>query len=138
MKGLSNFGGCLICLLITTAAWSQNKSNVENHVIMDSTDTSGLLVCKLTGAELQKRKAALQKEIFTEVEGSEEVENGYVFHFRDEGNFIEKLADFLLAEKKCCPFFQFDLSIKANNAGISLKVSGPPEAKAMIRSLVEN
>ena len=119
-------------------ACSQNKDINENRMIMDSTSASGLFVCKLTGPELQKRKAALQQEIFSQVKELKEVENGYIFHFMDEGDFIEKLVDYMLAEKKCCPFFQFDLSILANNAGIAWKITGPPEAKEMIKSLVDS
>ena len=83
-------------------ACSQNKDINENQMIMDSTSASGLFVCKLTGPELQKRKAALQQEIFNQVKELKEVENGYIFHFTDEGDFIEKLVDYTLAEKKCC------------------------------------
>ncbi|MCG8321734.1 MAG: hypothetical protein MI921_19695 [Cytophagales bacterium] len=55
---------------------------------------------------------------------------------KPKGDFIEKLADDMLAEKKCCPFLQFDLSIQANNTGV-WKISGSPRAKEMIKSMVE-
>ena len=137
MKRLLALGAYLLCLLNSSVSYSQYKDINENLVNMDSTTSSGPFVCKLTGPEFQKRKAELQKEVFAQVSEVEEVENGYVFYFTGEESFVLKLMDYILAENKCCPFFQHDLSIKANQAGIAWKVSGAPEAKEMIKMLVE-
>lgn len=124
----------MICIGLTTTA--QDLPFHQTQIIMDSTIGSSLFVCKLTGPELQRRKAALQKEIFAQVERVTEFDNGYIFYFKDEGDFIEKLVDYTLAEKKCCPFFQIDLSIKPDSEGIEWKLSGPDGVKEIMKNLL--
>ena len=105
MERLSKLRGCLIYLLITNIACCQSKNINDNQVVMNPKSKSGLLVCKLSGPELQKRKAALQQEIFSQVKGLKEVENGYIFHFMDEGDFIEKFGGLYACRKKMLPIF---------------------------------
>ncbi len=105
---------------------------------MNSTVNSSLFVCKLTGPELQKRKAALRKEVFSKVRKFEEVEDGFHFCFADREGILERLADYILAERKCCPFFQFELTIKPDKGGVELKLCGPKGAKSMIRELMDD
>ena len=108
-----------------------------NPLPVDSSTTSHLLVCQLSGPELQQRKAELRQEVFGKVNKYEEIPDGYVFYFSDEGDLAMKVADYMLAEKECCPFFNFELAIQAHQKGISWKITGPPEAKDMIRMLIE-
>ncbi|MDN5214874.1 hypothetical protein QQ020_22530 [Fulvivirgaceae bacterium BMA12] len=119
-----------------------NKISAQNHRAADQAAnpivSPNQYVCQLTGPELAKRKAKLQEEVFSQVKQITEVENGYVFHFADDDDFLLKLMDYMLAEKKCCAFFQFDLSVKAHGGGIDWKISGPAEAKEMLRLLVED
>ena len=103
---------------------------------MDSNFSQSTLVCRLTGPELAERKAALQKEVFSKVQRVEEVSDGYLFHFPDDNDLLFKIMDYMLAEKQCCPFFNYDLGIKANGAGATLKVSGTPEAKETLKALL--
>lgn len=140
MKRISNLsmGIIIINLIAMNTVWSQILSNKDGSLIKGSTLASGSLVCQLTGPELQKRKSALQKEVFAHVKEIEEVDDGYVFHFADDDDFLLKLADYIMAEKKCCPFFKFDLSIQAYKAGIAWKVSGNSEVKAMVKMFVDD
>jgi len=137
MTRFSNLCSCIICLFMMHTASSQNPDADENLVLMDSTITSGTLVCRLTGPELIQRLEKLKLEIFTEIKRTEEVENGFVFHFVDDNDFALKLTDYILSERGCCPFFQFDLSFQADQGGIALKISGPPDAKEMIQMFIE-
>lgn len=103
---------------------------------MNSTFSSNILVCRLTGPELTKRKIKLQKEVFARVQQVEEVNEGYIFHFPDDDKLLLRIMDYMLTEKQCCPFFRYDLGIKANGEGVILKVSGTPEAKETLKALM--
>ena len=135
MKKILTLSVSVTFLLLNTSC-NPDSTTVGDQNLITSTDTSGLLVCKLVGPEFQKRKTELQAEIFSKVESVNEVPDGFIFHFKDEGDFLQKLADLMLAEQKCCPFFQFDLSVKSYNQGIDWKISGTPEVKEMLRSMV--
>lgn len=122
---------CLALCFGASINYAQNTTAMEKEL----TNKEGL-ACKLTGPELLKRKSMLQKEIFAQVLKSEEKDDGYTFYFKDDEDFLLTMMDYVLAEKKCCPFLTYQLSIQPNGEGISLSVSGPPPAKDMIRMLV--
>lgn len=133
MKRILNFSLAFLWLGLSIASAQSNDSTPNSHTM-----ESQLLVCKLNGPELIKRKQALQKEVFSQLLSYEELEKGFLFRFTFEENFLIKLTDYMLAEKKCCPFFQYELKIKAHTAGIELAVSGEGEAKEMIREMLGN
>ena len=97
---------------------------------------TGAYVCQLSNSELEKRKKDIQKDVFSQVTKVEELQDGYTFHFEDKNDIDEKLAFYLLAEKRCCTFFQLDLSIKPNHNGIAFRISGAPEAKTFLKSIL--
>lgn len=105
------------------------NSNIDNHTEQ--------LVCKLIGAEKMKKKELLKTEIFSQVKGIDELENGYILKFEDKDDILLKLTDYLMIEKECCPFFIFDLNIQPNSNGISLKITGQEGAKDMLKPLIE-
>lgn len=106
-----------------------------------TTDTTKLmnfdndnLVCTLAGAELAERKEKLQSDIFSKVKTTEEIELGYAFTFEYDEQFIMKMTDYVLAENNCCPFLQFDISLKAK-IDVVLKITGTSQqAKEMIKT----
>ena len=105
-------------------------------ITMDTTTNTPPLACTLTDAELARRKAGLQQEVFSRAYEIAEAEDGYVFYFADEDALLSRLIEYMLAEKACCPFFRFDLSIRPYREGIVWKLSGVPEVKAMLRAWV--
>jgi len=66
-----------------------------------------------------------------------ESDDGYLFSFDDDEQLLPKLFGYIVAEKKCCPFFQQDVSIRSNNAGITWKVCGQDGVKQVIRQMLE-
>lgn len=123
----------LVMCTMTTISYTQNKT-IDMKTVSNLPEN---MACKLTGPELHQRKAALQQEVFAHVIRTEEVEEGYVFYFPDEDDFLIKLVDYMLAEKKCCPFFGYQLAIEPNGAGANIKVLASPDAKAMIKTMIE-
>jgi len=92
----------------------------------------GALSCTLLPGELNERLAEIKAEIFTSDVHKEELNDGYIFYFDDKGDLADKVLDFLKVEKKCCPFFKFDLSILPYQGGMALKISGGPQVKSFI------
>ena len=129
---------CIFCLFITQMGWAQDTIHKENIAIMDSTFSSGTLVCRLQGPELTKRLALLKEEIFNEVKSVKEFDRGYSFEFVVSEEFVIKLMDYVLSERKCCPFFQFDVSFPPGKEHFSLTISGSPDAKEMIKLFLED
>lgn len=97
---------------------------------------SNTFTCLLSDSDLQQRKSDAQKNVFSKVVKTEELDNGYVFYFEDKDDIDEQLTFYLLAEKRCCSFFQLDLSVKPNHSGIAFTISGAPGAKTFLKSMI--
>ncbi|MEM9721413.1 MAG: hypothetical protein AAGA10_19265 [Bacteroidota bacterium] len=121
----------MILMAVTHNSFAQSSEDAESNM------SSQPLVCKLSEPELRKRKATLQKEVFSRIHKVEELETGYRLYFPDDQEFVLKLMDFILAERTCCPFFQFELGLGTYNSGIWLGITGTGEVKEMLLGLIE-
>ena len=94
----------------------------------------GALSCSLTSAELQDRIALLKTEIFPNLTRKEELADGFIYYFEDEGDIAIKILEFIGKEKECCPFFKFDVSVLPFEKGIALQISGSEGVKDFLLS----
>lgn len=96
----------------------------------------GAISCSLDAKALEKRKEKFQNLFFSNAEKVEETEEGYQFVFKDEGKLNEQLFEFILTEKKCCPFFQYDIKLLPYGEGIHLTISGDEQVKVFLKTLM--
>lgn len=95
-----------------------------------------IIACSLDSLELAKRKAALQKEIFSLAEEVTELEDSIRFVFSTADEFSSRLIDFINLERKCCPFFWFKLDFMPEQGPIHVEIGGPKEAKEILKDLM--
>ena len=103
--------------------------------ISDKSRSNEGIACTLSQADLARRKQQIRRAIFSKFKTRQEIENGYVFSFEYNKRFIAKLVDHIMVENTCCPFYQFDLTLKSKN-DVILKISGPQKAKEMIKEIL--
>jgi len=91
------------------------------------------LVC-VPGAIAQEELAAhfaLARRLFSEAANARAVlTNGYEFQFAPDA--IPAIAQFVMNERKCCPFMQFDISIAPDAGPVSLRMTGPEGTRAVL------
>lgn len=63
-----------------------------------------------------------------------ELANGFAFRFQDGTVSLTDLAEWVSAERKCCPFFDFEIEQQADNGPLWLKLRGKEGAKAFMRA----
>jgi len=90
------------------------------------------LACKLTEPKLAERKNELQKEVFSRVKYTKEIETGSIFSFPYDEKFLLNITKYIISEKRCCTFFIFEIKLNKTNE-ILLKITGPIEAKEMLK-----
>jgi hypothetical protein len=61
-----------------------------------------------------------------------ELPNGYRFQFERSPEMFRTLADWIVDEQRCCPFFVFKLEFEPAGGGIWLELTGPRGAKDII------
>ncbi len=77
--------------------------------------------------QLSEKLMAARKEIV-------ETEKGYEFQFSPADVTLAELADWVSAESKCCPFFDFHIDLEEEGSLLCLRLTGEEGIKAFIRA----
>jgi hypothetical protein len=77
--------------------------------------------------QLSEKLMAARKEIV-------ETEKGYEFQFSPKDVSLAELAEWAVAESKCCAFFDFHLDLENEGHLLCLRLTGEEGIKAFIRS----
>lgn len=96
--------------------------------------TKKVVACTLTSAELQKHKAGLIASLKARLLERRELTHGYQYRFNGSDEMINGVMRFIKAERACCRFFTFTLSIEDAETNILLTITGPEGAKEFIDS----
>jgi hypothetical protein len=96
------------------------------------------LACDMTAIPAEQRPVHLaqSRELFSQIEETRELSDGYEFRFAGEQNVLQWLADFISLEKLCCPFLSFVIEIEAENGPVWLRLTGREGVKEFIREEV--
>lgn len=77
--------------------------------------------------QLTEKLLAARKEIL-------ETAKGYEFQFSPKSVSLAELADFVAAESKCCPFFDFHIDLEGEGSLLCLRLTGEEGIKPFIRA----
>jgi len=77
--------------------------------------------------QLSEKLMAARKEIV-------ETEKGYEFQYSPADVSLAELADWVAAESKCCPFFDFHIDLECERKLVCLRLTGEEGIKAFIRA----
>jgi hypothetical protein len=77
--------------------------------------------------QLTEKLLAARKEIV-------ETAKGYEFQFSPQNVTLAELADWVVAESKCCPFFDFHIDLENEGSLLCLRLTGEEGIKAFIRA----
>ena len=90
------------------------------------------IACTLTEAEMRERRRTILDSVRRAALDVTSLPLGYVYRFDPTSEVLAQLARLVDLERLCCPFLTFRIVVAAGNQPICLKISGPPEAKALI------
>jgi hypothetical protein len=77
--------------------------------------------------ELTEKLISVRKEVV-------ETEKGYEFQYSPAEVSLAELAEWVVAEAKCCPFFDFHIDLEREGALLCLRLTGQEGIKAFIRA----
>ena len=91
------------------------------------------LACDMTAIPAEQRPLHLAKsrELFSQIQETRELADGYEFRFADD--VLTRLADFISLEKLCCPFLRFEIEVEAEYGPVWLRLTGREGVKEFIR-----
>jgi hypothetical protein len=92
--------------------------------------------CNMTSIPPEERgqHIAAIKAVFGAVEEVRELPDGYSFLLANEAALLLKVADFLVKERLCCPFFGFTLRIEPEGGAVWLNLTGREGVKPFIQA----
>ena len=91
------------------------------------------IACNLTG-EARAERGDDVRALFQEVEQVRELADGYAFRFAGSDSAASRLLEFTLVERRCCPFFTFELAFEPNEGPIWLRLRGSTNIKDFVAS----
>lgn len=96
-----------------------------------STGTA-IVACKLIGREFIQRKEDITQELFRHADEISELEDGFAFRFPVFDPWAEKILEFVMEERQCCPFFTFEITVEPDEGPVWLRLRGSEEVKAFV------
>jgi hypothetical protein len=72
--------------------------------------------------------------VLASVQETRELPNGYAFTFDTARVATKDLATFVEFERRCCPFFDFQLAWNRENGPVTLQLTGRDGVKTFIRA----
>ena len=93
------------------------------------------IACDLTVFSISERMEhlALARSLLQQVSEVVEHNDGFTFVFEKSPHLELQVVNWVSKEKRCCPFFSFELSSVNTPPLLNLKISGPDGAKEILR-----
>jgi hypothetical protein len=89
---------------------------------------------KALTAEERARHKSLTEKLMSARKEIVETEKGYEFQYSPSEVSLAELAEWVAAESKCCPFFDFHIDLEREGKLACLRLTGEEGIKAFIRA----
>ncbi len=94
------------------------------------------IVCELTPAEIQMRRAALFPGLLVQAEERTALPNGFRWRFVASDEFLAAAAETIKAERQCCRFLRFVLTVEPDGGPMWLEITGPQGTSEFLETLI--
>lgn len=94
------------------------------------------IACSLTPSSVETRRAALLPGLWKRARERQDTPDGFRLRFDAASDTLQTIAATVDAERQCCRFLQFELSIEPDGGPIWLTLSGPPGTRDFLAALV--
>jgi hypothetical protein len=82
----------------------------------------------------RERYKEITLKLSAERQAIKELSDGYAFRFKAESQLIQEVAEFIVYERLCCPFFDFELAVEQDSNRLWLRLRGHEGIKDFIRA----
>jgi hypothetical protein len=95
------------------------------------------IACTLTPDELQARRSGLLPGVLDRADRIEPLAEGYRLCFAASTDALQAVTAMVDAERQCCRFLRFALTIEPDLGPLVLDVTGPPGTRDFLGSLID-
>src|SRR5262245_56553802 len=93
------------------------------------------IICRLEPGALRSRRDSLLPGLLARADRVDEIDAGYRLRFADAAQLLS-VASVIDAERHCCRFLEFRLTVEAGGGAMWLEVTGPTGAKEFLTDLL--
>lgn len=94
------------------------------------------IMCSLTPAALEARRSGLLSELIQRVESREALSDGHRLRFTSN-DALALIARTVDAERHCCRFLRFTITVEPDGGPIVLDLTGPTGTREFLSALFE-
>lgn len=95
------------------------------------------VACTLGPAALMARKANLLSLLLHRADERRELPNGYRLRFAPEGDILSVISQTVNAERQCCRFLRFTVTVEPADGPIALDLTGPAGTREFLAAMLE-
>ena len=93
------------------------------------------ITCELTPDEIAVRRAALLPGLLNRAEERTTLCNGFRWRFGASSETLAAMVETINAERQCCRFLRFVLTVESGGGPIWLEITGPQGTTEFLESL---
>jgi hypothetical protein len=95
------------------------------------------IVCTLSAAALTARREGLLADLVRRAEDREDLPEGIRWRFSASGDTLQTIVRTIDAERQCCRFLRFTVTVEPDGGPIALELSGPSGTREFVAALLE-
>ena len=96
------------------------------------------VACTLSPAALAARRENLLNALLQRATERSELPNGCRLRFAAEGGILLDIARVIDAERQCCRFLQFTVTVDPDDGPITLDLTGPPGTRDFLAAMFDH
>jgi hypothetical protein len=96
------------------------------------------IACTLSPAALRARREGLLAQLLRRAVEHQELPNGHRLRFAASEEMLAIIAHTVEAERQCCRFLRFQITVEPDDGPISVELSGPPGTREFVSALFDS
>jgi hypothetical protein len=93
------------------------------------------IACTLTPREMAARASTLLPELLRRAEEHQDLPDGFRLRFDATSETLQQVTAVIDAERRCCRFLRFQITVEPDGGPLWLDVSGPPGTRDFLAAL---
>jgi hypothetical protein len=96
------------------------------------------IVCTLGPAALAARREGLLSDLLRRADDHQDLPEGYRLRFPADGGTFGAVARAVDAERHCCRFLRFQITVEPDGGPVWLELTGPPGTREFLSALLDS
>ena len=123
---------------VKNAAAARPCENIDDWMTRSTMhNPASAVVCTLTPGEIVTRRATLLPGLAARAQTLTPTVDGYRLRFEPSDDLVLAIGQAIDAERQCCRFLRFDLTVPPDGGPIELTLSGPTGTRAFLAAILD-